>query len=62
MIKRLLFVALGAALALELDRWWTRRRERLTPNALTGTLLDKVYQRLDARQRRTQAGSPVPKL
>jgi hypothetical protein len=62
MIKRLLFVALGAAAVLELDRWWTQRRARLTPNALTGSLLDKVNERLETRRRTTEAGPPVPKL
>jgi hypothetical protein len=62
MIKRLLSIALGAALALELDRWWTRRRARLTPNALTGSLLNKVNERLESRQRTSEAGSPVPRL
>jgi hypothetical protein len=62
MIKRLLSIALGAALALELDRWWTHRRARLTPNALTGSLLNKVNERLESRQRTSEAGSPVPRL
>jgi hypothetical protein len=62
MIKRLLSVALGAALALELNRWWERRRDRLRPSALTGSMLDKVNERLESRQRTSEAGSQVPKL
>jgi hypothetical protein len=61
MIKRILSLALGAALALEFDRWWARRRTRFTPNALTGSLLDKVNSRLESRRRTTEAGSSVPK-
>jgi hypothetical protein len=50
MIKRLLSVLIGAALALELQRWWESRRDRFTPNALTGSLLDKVNSRLEAKR------------
>ncbi|MGH2786865.1 MAG: hypothetical protein ACRDJV_03015 [Actinomycetota bacterium] len=50
MIKRLLSVAFGAALALELQRWWESRRARLSPGALTGSLLDKVNSQLEARR------------
>lgn len=50
MIKRLFSVALGAALALELQRWWERRRARLSPGALTGSLLDKVNARLESKR------------
>jgi hypothetical protein len=52
MIKRLLGIALGAALALQFDRWWDARKARLTPNALTGSFLDKVNERLEEGHRR----------
>jgi hypothetical protein len=51
MIKRLLAVFAGAAVALQLDRWWNKRRARFTPNALTGSLLDKVNERLEQSRR-----------
>jgi hypothetical protein len=51
MIRRFLGIALGAALALQLDRWWDARKARFTPNALTGSLLDKVNQRLEEGRR-----------
>ncbi len=44
-----LWVVLGAVLALELAQWMDRQRERMTPQALTGTLLDKVNQALERR-------------
>jgi hypothetical protein len=49
MIRRLLSVLLGAAIAIEADRWWERRRAHYTPNALTGRLLDTVNRRLERR-------------
>ena len=50
MIRRLFWIALGAAAALQLDRWLEARKARFTPNALTGSLLDKVNQRLEAKR------------
>lgn len=51
MIKRLFGIALGAAAALQFDRWWQSRRARFTPNALTGSLLDRVNNRLEEKHR-----------
>ena len=51
MIKRLFLVALGAAGALQLDRWVQQKRSKLTPSAMTGSMLDKINQRLEAKQR-----------
>jgi hypothetical protein len=48
MLKRLFWVAVGAALALEADRFFREQRARFTPNALTGALLDKLNERLEA--------------
>ena len=55
MFKRLLWMAIGAAGALQAERWVRAQRARLTPDALTGTLLDKVNERLEAQ--RADAGS-----
>jgi hypothetical protein len=52
MIKRLLAVTLGAAAMLQIDKWWGARKARFTPNALTGSLLDKVNERLEGGRRR----------
>ena len=51
MIKRLFLVALGAAGALTVDRWMERKKARFSPNAVTGSMLDKINQRLEAKQR-----------
>ena len=51
MIKRLLLVAVGMAGALQLDRWLQRKRAKWSPNAVTGSMLDKINQRLEAKQR-----------
>ena len=55
MLKALFWVALGAALALQTDRWWSARRRRVTPGALTTTALDIVNQRLEQRARAARA-------
>jgi hypothetical protein len=52
MIRRLLSIVLGAALVLQFERWWETRRARYSPNALTGSLLDKVNTRLERKQGR----------
>ena len=57
MVKRLLWVVLGAVGVLQLDRWLRRKRDKLTPNAMTGTLLDKVNERLEANRARARSGS-----
>ena len=51
MVRRLFWIALGAAGALQADRWLREKRARLTPNAVTGTMLDKLNERLEARRR-----------
>lgn len=51
MLRRLFWIALGAAGALQADRWLREKRARLTPNAVTGTMLDKLNERLEARRR-----------
>ncbi|HVM36758.1 MAG TPA: hypothetical protein VM784_15640 [Actinomycetota bacterium] len=53
MLKRLFWIAAGAAAALQIDRWWRAQRSRFSPNALTGSLLDAVNKRLEERNRNT---------
>ncbi len=53
MLKRLLWIAAGAAAALQFDRWWRAQRGRFTPNALTGSFLDALNKRLEERNRDT---------
>ncbi|MBA2312475.1 MAG: hypothetical protein H0V97_06705 [Actinobacteria bacterium] len=57
MVKRLLWVVLGVVGVLQIDRWLRRKRDQLTPNAMTGTLLDKVNERLEANRARARSGS-----
>ena len=47
MIKSVLWVAVGAAGALQVDRWLEKRRASFTPKAVTGKVLDKLNQRLE---------------
>ena len=47
MLKPLFWVALGAAGALQADRWLEKRKARFSPHAITGTMLDKVNSRLE---------------
>jgi hypothetical protein len=64
MLRRLLWVLVGVAGALQFDRWLRDKRRRLTPNALTGTVLDKLNERLEANQARQRAkagpSGPLP--
>ena len=48
MLKSLLWVAAGAAGALQADRWLRQKRARLSPNAVAGSFLDRVNDRLEA--------------
>ena len=50
LIKKAFWVAVGAVGALQVDRWLSERRARFTPHAMTGALLDKVNQRLEAKR------------
>lgn len=50
MIKSVLWVAIGAAAALEADKWLEKRRERYRPSAITGTLLDKLNDKLEEKR------------
>jgi hypothetical protein len=52
MLKRIFWILVGAMAALQADRWIRERRQRFTPNAITGTLLDKINERLEASRNR----------
>ena len=47
MLKPLFWVAVGAAGALQADRWLEKRKARFTPHAITGSMLDKENSRLE---------------
>jgi hypothetical protein len=55
MLRRLFWIVLGAVGALQMDRWLRQKRAQFTPNAITGTVLDKINQRLE--DNRARAGS-----
>jgi hypothetical protein len=55
MIKRLFWIALGAAGALQLDKWLEQKRAKLSPHAVTGSMLDKINERLEAKRRTSSA-------
>ncbi len=55
MLKRLFWIVLGAVGALQADRWLRQKRSQLTPNAITGTMLDKINQRLESNRARSQS-------
>ena len=57
MIKGLLFTALGAAGALQVDRWLSARKARFSPKAMTGALLDRANERLEAKRFRAEGSS-----
>lgn len=49
-VKKLLLVAIGAAGALEAEKLLTKAKVRFSPNALTGSFLDKVNSRLESQR------------
>ena len=53
MIKRLLWVVVGAVGALEADKWLQQQKDRFRPSALTGTLLDATNRRMEKRRARS---------
>ena len=57
MLKRLFWIVLEAVGALQADRWLRQKRSQLTPNAITGTMLDKINQRLENNRARDQSPS-----
>jgi hypothetical protein len=52
MLRRIFWILVGAVAALQADRWVRQRRRRFTPNAITGTILDKINERLEASRGR----------
>ncbi len=61
MVKSVFWVAVGAAGALQADRWMRQKRERWAPRAVTGTLLDKVNQKLESSRGDARADSVDPR-
>ena len=57
MLRRIFWIVLGAVGALQADRWLRQKRSQLTPNAITGTMLDKINQRLENNRARNQSPS-----
>ena len=53
MIKRILWVVIGAVGALQVDKWLQQQRDRFRPSALTGTILDATNKRMEKRRART---------
>jgi hypothetical protein len=50
MIKALLWIAVGAAGALELEKRLGGVRERIRPRAITDSMFDRVNQQLEKHQ------------
>ncbi|MGH2750402.1 MAG: hypothetical protein ACRDK3_05960 [Actinomycetota bacterium] len=60
MIKSVIKLALGAALALTVDRWFEERRKKWNPNAVIGRGLDTANQRLEQKRARKAAAPGRP--
>ena len=58
-IKSLLWVAVGAAGALEGERLLSKARVRLSPSAVTGSFLDKINSKLETKR---EKDVPAPGL
>jgi hypothetical protein len=59
LIKSLLWVAVGAAGALESERLLSKARVRFSPSAVTGSFLDKVNTKLESKR---ESDIPAPGL
>ena len=57
MIKAVIKLVFGMALALAIDRWLQERRARWNPSAVIGRGLDTANQRLE-QQRARKAAAP----
>jgi cobalamin biosynthesis protein CobD/CbiB len=57
MIKSVIKIALGVALALTLDRWIEERRKRWNPSAVIGRGLDTANHRLEQKRARKAAAA-----
>ena len=58
-IKSLLWVAIGAAGALESEKLLSKARVRFSPSAVTGGFLDKVNRKLETKR---ESDIPAPGL
>ena len=59
MIKSVFWVAVGAAGALQADRWLEKRKAKFTPNAVAGSMLDRINKSLEKKQATTTSGYPT---
>ena len=53
MIKRIFWVVVGAAGALQADKWLQQQKDRFRPSALTTTVLEATNKRMEKRRART---------
>lgn len=58
MIKGLFWIAVGAAGALQADKWLEKRKAQFSPNAVTGRLLDTANSRLEQSRARSLGVTP----
>jgi hypothetical protein len=59
MIKSVFWVAVGAAGALQADRWLAKGKAKFTPNAVAGSMLDRINKSLEKKQATTTSGYPT---
>ena len=59
MIKSVFWVALGAAGALQADRWLEKKKAKFRPNAVAGSMLDRINRSLEKKQASTTSGQPT---
>ena len=59
MIKSVFWVAVGAAGALQVDRWLEKKKSKFTPNAVAGSMLDRINRGLEKKQAAETSGYPT---
>jgi hypothetical protein len=59
MIKSVFWVAVGAAGALQADRWLAKSKAKFTPNAVAGSMLDRINKSLEKKRATATSGYPT---
>ena len=49
LVKLAFWVSVGAALALESEKWMNKLKVRLAPSSMTGSVLDRLNRKLEEK-------------
>jgi hypothetical protein len=60
MLKLFFWIAVGAAGALQADRWFSRQKAQWSPNSMTTRLFDRVNEKLESERARSAPPPTAP--